>query len=255
MLDRTICKFSLLSVILAVSACMPSQQDRPVEIRIVDLNGNPSNVKKFVPEGNIQAMAAQSANPFMAQTPMIETQTAQPAVQQLPSVASEPQVNNLANITNSVVGTEAAKEPETTISYDMSSDVPQKAPAASGVPVTESQPVATSSGAKKFKFVTAAGAEKQAKTKATKSSAKVSSGSKAVSGKFIQIGSFTSEEKANEILNDSGKISSGTIEEVKVGGKVTYRVLLGPVEGGSAKTQQVLSKVKQSGYKDAFIVK
>lgn len=72
-------------------------------------------------------------------------------------------------------------------------------------------------------------------------------------GIFVQTGSFASEENAKHDLAKVQKFSKGRIEEVKLGNKTIYKVVLGPFSN-DAKAKDVLRKIKSSGH-DAIIVK
>ncbi len=231
-------KLLLLSVLFALSSCAASKQDGPSEIRIVDLNGNPKPVKRFVPEGNAQILA-NNPNIDVNKNNIAPTNSA--LTQNNLDTRNQMPANNSADLVPVQSTTLASKDnqPEATVSYDMSND-----PAAEVKPAETKTQTSTqaSSGGKKFKLAIA--------------STKVAKGATInnKSGIFIQIGSFSIADNADKILAKSKKIFQGTIEEINSGDKKSYRVLLGPL-ANTKKANIILKQAKNAGYKDAFIVK
>ncbi len=235
-------KLFLLPILFALSSCLGNNTEGPSEIRIVDLNGNPKPVKRFVPEGNAQILANQNieANKNNISTPVNEklVQNNNPApIIPISSIAepSPAQSTTLASQNN---------RSEAMVSYDMSNDQTKEVDPKTNDNLANPQ---TSSN-KKFKLAIAT-----SKAPSTKAASSAVSNNKS-SGIFIQIGSFSVADNANKILTKSKKISKGKVEEVETGDKKSYRVLLGPIPN-TKKANIILKQAKHAGYKDAFIIK
>jgi len=237
-LSKTLSKNLAIFGLALLTSCIgnkPSNQE--TEIRIVDLNGNPKPIRRMVPEGNAQMLVNQQAQAVNASNiPNIVDTNATPNYQ----TANTNQIanNNIAppagneNIANNI----ERKPAEAAVSYDMSND---NTPEVVGEKIPEpAQTKPSSKSGKKFKL-----ANSKAKTIPVNES-----------GTLIQIGSFSSYNNAQKALEQSSKISSGKIEEVDLGERKSYRVFLGPISN-SKKVHNILKKAKNSGYKDAFIVR
>jgi cell division septation protein DedD len=72
-------------------------------------------------------------------------------------------------------------------------------------------------------------------------------------GIFVQTGSFSNEDSAKQVLQETQKFYKGRIEEAQAGEKTIYRVLLGPF-ANSKKAKDIVLKIKNSG-RDAIVVK
>ncbi|MCE3254941.1 MAG: hypothetical protein K0R25_435 [Rickettsiaceae bacterium] len=240
----------LLISLFFTASCVGSNKNAPEEegseIRIVDLNGNPKPVQRFVPEGNAQALAsiqadnnkpAENAPAAVAQQqisqdlPVPQEPTSSQAIQE-PTAAPSPGTSTIIADT---------KQPAQ-VSYDMGAEnlSATKAAAIATKPVASETPASD----KKYKLVVAS-------TK-TENSAATSTGR--TTGIFVQVGFFSLAENANKALEKNKAFCSGKIEEVTSGDKKSYRVLLGPVQN-KKKASKILKKAKNAGYKDAFIVK
>jgi cell division protein FtsN len=213
--------------------------NQATEIRIVDLNGNPKPIRRIIPEGNAQMLVnqqAQAANVDNAPNNINKS------AQQNYQTPNTNQITNndiapAENITNNT----GTKPVEATVSYDMYNDNTSEV-ASKTIPETIPEPAQTNPhSGKKFKLAIS-------KTKNTKTI------SASESGALVQIGSFSSYANAQKALEQSNKISSGKIEEVDLDGEKSYRVFLGPISN-SKKVHNILKKAKNSGYKDAFIVR
>ncbi|MES2677365.1 MAG: SPOR domain-containing protein [Pseudomonadota bacterium] len=237
-------KLLLLSALLVFSSCAGKNQDAPTEIRIVDLNGNPKPVKRFVPEGNAQILAN---NPNIeVNKNNIAPANGKLTQNDIPEMSTQTPNNNSADLAAPAQSTTLASQnnnqPEATVSYDLSNDKPVST---SNNKLTETKLANNAnqnSSPKKFKLAIASAKAPKGATVSNKS------------GTFIQIGSFSVAENANKILSKSAKISKGSIEEIDSGDKKSYRVLLGPI-ANSKKANIILKQAKNAGYKDAFIVK
>ena len=241
-------KVSLALIIGLLTSCISKPNNQPTEIRIVDLNGNPKPIRRIVPEGNAQMLANQREEANKNDTSVINEANAQGnnaeptnnnVFQNYQKPTSE-QTGDLATLSNGKV---ADNKLEATVSYDMS-DIKTSEKKAEPTPANNQPQTATNSN-KKFKLAITkvkTGSVKSVKTSSNKSNI------------LIQIGSFSSQENANKALTQSQKIAAGSIEEVDLGGKKSYRVFLGPASN-LKKANAILKNAKNSGYKDAFIVK
>ncbi len=250
-------KASLALSLILLSSCISKPNNQPPEIRIVDLNGNPKPVRRMVPEGNAQMLASHrdeigkndmsNISNAPMQTINSPEPTNNPVFQNYQKPTSEQATNNtndndLAPATATSSNIDKKDSPnnklEAAVSYDMSESAKKPEP-------TQAQPEIANNSNKKFKL---------AITKVKSADVKGAKSTSDKSGILIQIGSFSSAENANKALEQSKEISAGNIEEVDLGGKKNYRVFLGPASS-KKKANLILKKAKNSGYKDAFIVK
>lgn len=240
-------KSFILLVLFSLSACISSKNNQPNEIRIVDLNGNPKPVQRFVPEGNAQILSNQN------QVVAMQNISA-PA----PETIRYPSSQNVEVANLDQPGTENKKAAqnleEVNVEYDMSgaAEQPEFKPEAAPEVKTEniqtiSEPIQTN---KKFKVAIG----KISSSKAALIKQKDQSEDKTKGGIFIQIGSFSIASNADQTLQNSKNIFKGKISEVANGEGKSYRVVLGPIST-SKKAKHILAKARQNGYKDAFIVK
>ncbi len=72
-------------------------------------------------------------------------------------------------------------------------------------------------------------------------------------GIFVQTGSFSTEENAKQDLATVQKFNKGRIEEVEIGHKKIYRVILGPYPN-VVKAKAAVQKIKGAGH-EAIVVK
>ncbi|MFT6258213.1 MAG: cell division protein FtsN [Rickettsiales bacterium] len=239
MIKKFSLKLLLISSLFLLSSCFihdifPQKNTGPEEIRIVDLNGNPRPIQRFVPEGNARALAEQRsarnipitdlsapvsenfATNNLTQSNFIEQN--QSPVNNLPPLAPEAPVQEIPN-------------PQAKISYNMSGDNL----ASSGIPQKNIEPQIAAPKkpilAKKTKIITNVKSEV-----------------------FIQIGSFSVKNNAQKVLKSGKIIFNGKVDERKIDNRKSYRVLLGPISD-PAQANTILRKAKNNGYADAFIVK
>lgn len=253
-----------LLALFAVISCSGNDQNNQSGIRIVDLNGKPQSVRRFVPEGNAQMLASQqSDNLNSGNIPPINNNIT-PTNNIAPinnNIA--PANNNFTQNTNQAPNNNfnnlppieppapiAENQPEAVVSYDLSNDKVSDENAPKAVVEVKPESIKTqntpkNSSGKKFTLVT--GSSGAASTTSSQSSSNKSKN-------FVQIGSFSVEDNANKILQKNKKISEGVVEEAGLGDKKIYRVLLGPAPS-KKKTIYILKQAKNAGYQDAFIVK
>ena len=77
----------------------------------------------------------------------------------------------------------------------------------------------------------------------------------ASSGKkyFVQTGSYSSQEVADQELKDMKKFARGKVEKVEMSDRITYRVLLGPYTN-KAQARKMVNKIVNAGH-EAILVK
>ena len=229
--SNTLSKSLAVFGLALLTSCLgykPSNQ--ATEIRIVDLNGNPKPIRRIVPEGNAQMLVNQQAQC------VIVNNTPNNIITSAPQNYQAPDINPVAN--NNIANNTENKQDEAVVSYDMSNDDSTSEISNKTIPAPSQT---KNSPDKRFKLANS----KDSSTKAA---------SVNESGTLIQIGSFSSYSNAQKVLKQSHKINSGKIEEVNLSGGKNYRVFLGPISN-SKKVHTILKKAKNSGYKDAFIVR
>ncbi len=258
-----------LLALFAVISCSGNDQNNQSGIRIVDLNGKPQSVRRFVPEGNAQMLASQqSDNLNSGNIPPINNNIAPINNNIAPTNNIAPANNNFTQNTNQAPNNNfnnlppieppapiAENQPEAVVSYDLSNDKVSDENAPKAVVEVKPESIKTQdttpnnsgkkNSGKKFTLVT--GSSGAASTTSSQSSPNKSKN-------FVQIGSFSVEDNANKILQKNKKISEGVVEEAGLGDKKIYRVLLGPAPS-KKKTIYILKQAKNAGYQDAFIVK
>ncbi|MFT6076935.1 MAG: cell division protein FtsN [Myxococcota bacterium] len=233
MIKKISLKILLISALFPLSSCFvhdffPRKNTGPEEIRIVDLNGNPRPIQRFVPEGNARALAQQRS--VQNQPAPIQNNVATNNLSQNNFISqNQAPVNNLPPVDPPVIVQESPKPPAT-ISYNMSGD----AAASLGSAQEITKPKIKTTPAKEAKMIF------------NKKSAE--------SGSFIQIGSFSVKNNAQKTLEKGQIIFKGKVEERNISNKKSYRVLLGPISD-NAKVNNILRKAKNNGYADAFIVR
>ncbi|GDX36603.1 hypothetical protein LBMAG18_11140 [Alphaproteobacteria bacterium] len=70
---------------------------------------------------------------------------------------------------------------------------------------------------------------------------------------FVQTGSYSSQEVADQELKDMKKFARGKIEKVEMSDRITYRVLLGPYTN-KAQARKMVNKIVGNGH-EAILVK
>ena len=203
-----------------------SKNDQQNKIRIVDLQGKSHPVVTRVPELNAQALVAQGklvgdpfANKNMAPTPKDLTQnTPDYGAIQPESVQKTPRPIAAEN-------TMAANKDQA-VEYDLSDPAEAKK-------LSEKTPTKKAAISKSKKSTKAAAVAK--------------------SGRFsVQVGSFSSQESANQTLVAMQKFHAGKVEVVE-GEKTIYRVLLGPFSARKS-ANELVKKITDSGH-EAILVR
>lgn len=231
--------FSLIALSLIFTSCsyLPKwKNDNQPQIRIVDLQGKTHPVVTKVPELNTQALASQGnsvASPIVSSTKKpiqigeVKYQNYQeqnlanaqatnvfPQGQQ-PASSKQETGNNEALQVGAGKGNQDADQE---VEYDL----------------TENK--------------SAPKAEKSLKKLTNKSTTSATSGTKF----FVQVGSFSTKDRADLMLNKMKKFHSGKIETVE-GEKTIYRALLGPLSN-KTKARELAKKITSTG-QDAIITK
>ncbi len=214
---------------LALASCA-SKSDQQSKIRIVDLQGKSHPVITRVPELNAQALVAQGkmvGDPFANKNP---APTQKDLTQNTPDYGAI-QPESLQKAPRPIVAENAMEaNKDQAVEYDLSDPAEAKK-------LSEKTPVKPLA--------------KKAAISKSKKSAKVAAVAK--SGRFsVQVGSFSSQESANQTLVAMQKFHAGKIETVE-GEKTIYRVLLGPF---SARKQanELVKKITDSGH-EAILVR
>jgi len=230
----------LLVILLEIASCNRSSQE--VKMRIVDLQGNPHNVKMRTPDLNMQALAAQGN----LSEEKIKTQ---------PNKSDDSSVAQVASnkYSNSASSSEAIKN-----TLQMPTDPQQTASSAT-------------SEIKEIDILTAGNGENNKERTIEYSLNKNKSESASVAikenkdeivikkqkGIFVQTGSFSALQRAKNSLEEIKKFASkatpAQIEEAQSGDKTLYRVLIGPFSN-KQKAAAVIAKLTKSGHQ-AIIVK
>ncbi len=224
--------------------------NQETEIRIVDLNGNPKPIRRMVPEGNAQILASQREEAAKNNIAAINNANSsknnsapqnyqRPRTEQITSNNIKAPATNNANAIKS-------KPIEAVVSYDMADEKAPKIKTGTiqtlpQTPTPNKSP--NKSPNKRFRLAVSKTRDGNVKAKSLNKS-----------GILIQIGSFSSPSNADRALEQGKKISAGKIEEVNLKGRKNYRVFLGPISN-SKTARNILKKAKNSGYKDAFIVR
>jgi hypothetical protein len=247
-------------LLVSCESLNPNQKKPQPQIRIVDLDGNPKPVKNYVPEYNAKVLASQGMEvdqktgnlaplkgSSVAPTPVAPPPTPVPSA----PASQAAEAPKPAVVAESIPAKEEPKKEEVKkendVEYDLAADSAAK-PAKKETETEKSEGV----NGKKFKVVV--GKKSGALKESAKKSKVAKKSVKSAGNMFIQIGSYSSNQTAQEMLSKNNKISAGKIEEANVGGKRFYRVMLGPISG-QKKAEELLSKTANAGYKDAFIIK
>jgi len=268
----------MLSATLTSCSLLPNDNQK-TKIRVVDVDGNPKEIKRYVPALNAEALAKQGykVNVENGELEALNSNPSNNASNQKTAEINVPVTsinNNLAEITPNptsgllqneqsqkeqgqkqtiIFQTNKNKIPEQksntdsqAIEYDLSGTGPvveskTSEPIVGKIP--EEKPK------KKFNILIEKATDSKLKHKTESKIEKSAS-----KGLFIQIGSFTSAEIANNTLTKNQNIHKGKIEEAMINNKKTYRVLLGPIKDQN-EADKILSKVVNSGSSDAFITK
>lgn len=244
---------------VTISSCTKNN-DEP-SFRIVGLNGESREVKTRVPELNARILESQGRPVPQAPAEMSpqQNQSAQqyaPATREVAAEGSSnlhetmqadqgkpfynvpknespasPALAGNAKPDNVSVG--AAEDKEQEIQYDLSDSSSEKS---------------AQKSSKKMKLKSGV-----ASKKAASEEVKDVELQQTKKGIFVQTGSFSSKQNADSDLVAVKRFGKTTIEEVDVGDKKIYRVLVGPFPN-SKKAKDVVRKIKSTGH-DAIIVK
>lgn len=219
----------LIFLISFVAACS-SKDDIQPQIRIVDLNGNSHSVVTKVPELNMQAMAMQGHNPepvkIFNQGESFENVPKSPSysnlIEQTLNLPQDPKAELSAQNQAEVITPDPKfKMPESqeTIEYDLVS--PQEDLGKNKISDNKEE-------------------------NPSKSNKKITVSSNKLKGLFVQVGSFSNEDSAKEVLRKMSSFHKGRIE-VSDDERKLYRVLLGPFKTKPA-AQKTLNKIVASGH-------
>ena len=74
-----------------------------------------------------------------------------------------------------------------------------------------------------------------------------------LSGVFVQVGAFGTEQKAQEVRDRAATLGTATIVPISIGGRTLYRVRLGPY-GSDRDAETARAQVSADGFPDARIV-
>lgn len=208
-------------------ASCASKDDQQNKIRIVDLQGKSHPVITRIPELNAQALAAQGkmvGDPFANKN---SAPTQKDLTKNTPDYgAIQPESLQKTPPRPAVAENVVAANKDQAVEYDLSDPAEtKKIPAQTPV-----KKVAISKSKKSTKAVAAA-----------------------KSGRFsVQVGSFSSQESANQTLVAMQKFHAGKIETVE-GEKTIYRVLLGPFSTRK-QANELVKKITDSGH-EAILVR
>ncbi len=246
--------FAILLSLFATS-CLKAESEAPV-IRIVNLQGQSRDVRTRVPELNARILESQGRIPLQESS----SQFQQRDLSQNQSATSQERASVDQSTAQTIKDTLQAEPGQKPSNFNLVKNEPGN----------ESADSMTSVGAvgdndQEIEYDVSDSAQSK-KAKGGKMKLKVleqpplkKSGKEIVVSKskqkgiFVQVGSFSNEESAKQVLGATQKFYKGRIEEGEAGDKTIYRVLLGPF-ASSAKAKVVMSKVKNSG-RDAILVK
>ncbi|MFM7621347.1 MAG: SPOR domain-containing protein [Alphaproteobacteria bacterium] len=240
---------------LSVFSCS-SSQEKP-KVRIVDLKGNAKPVLTKVPEFNARVLEGsdttnsavvnkaseeQQSTTILPENRNVNNKT-QYVNQQLADTAKAPVLNsvNANNNSDPVKSKEktnmifAGRGQEKSVAeYDLANsrdEVDDKQDSASRKDLQASN-------------------KKTDKKDANQNNKSLASSSKKY---FVQTGSYTAQEVADQELKEMRKFAKGKVEKVEMTDRITYRVLLGPYTN-KAQARKMVNKVVNSGH-EAILVK
>ncbi len=253
----------LIFSVAIISACSSNNPDQP-KIRLVNLDGKSNFVVTKVPELNVQAMAMQGKRPETVkfynenqksppsyenlieqtlQVPQSQQKTTKYSPNEPSPIITASNQNNLYSQqgsapTNQTQDNKQITAPQTfqkpqENSQDFAESQNQQSVEYDLVSPQEDQSTKAKTNEKPLKIIF----KKEAKSPVTES--------KKIKGFFVQIGSFSNEISAEEMLKKMSKFGKGHIELSE--DKKLYRALLGPAKNKPA-AQALLKKVKASGY-------
>lgn len=238
---RSFYRIFLFIILLGVANCNRSVQQ--TQVRIVDLQGNPHNVKMRTPDLNMQALAAQGN----LSEEKIKTQ---------PNKSEEPPIAPVAGnkYSDSASSVEAIKN-----TMQMPTN-PQQSASEAAPEINEADILTVGNGAKNKESSVEYSFNKGNKSPpltTTEEKNKNEPIAKKQKGIFVQTGSFSVLQHAKNSLDEIQKFASKSapvkIEEAQNGEKTVYRVLIGPFSS-KQKAAATVAKITKSGYQ-AIIVK
>lgn len=273
--------FKNLSLILLLASCsyfQNHQTDNKPQIRIVDLNGKPHNVKTRMPQLNAEAIAkinennnssnrqVQNSDKRIVADNHSATLNANSygqyqADQQDESGKFDPSGYQVQNVELNNIDNKAVSEPKSTNvqaaavaeSGDKSDqgskrfDFTSEQSNQSNQLANNSLLINANSGKKSFKF---GGSKVKASQETEQKIIKVKNNTHGI---FVQTGVFSSASRADHNLHQVSAFHKGEVEEVAADGKKLYKVLIGPF-ANKKQAQIVIKKLSKSGQK-SFIVK
>ena len=285
--------FKNLSIVLILSSCSYFQKqslnnsvsnNNKTQIRIVDLNGKPHQVKTRVPELNAEIMARinQNNNSLNNQTPIINKKITYDTVPEnsLPydkavvtsqTVESEKFDSSGYNIQNTNQDhLKAVSDNNLQLSgADRASNIADFRQNSGGNDIANSQIAMdresnaarlNNYGQSNSGLLESKGNSKNFKFRGLKvaagdidSAPKVSKIKNATHGIFVQSGSFSSIDNANQNLRKVSVFHKAMVEESLSGDKKSYRVLIGPFSN-KKQAQIMIRRLSKSGQK-SFLVK
>ncbi|MSP33387.1 MAG: SPOR domain-containing protein [Rickettsiales bacterium] len=227
----------LFITLLGLASCNRSPQQ--TQMRIVDLQGNPHNVKMRTPDLNMQALAAQGN----LSEEKIKTQ---------PNKSDEPPMAPVASnkYSDSASSSEAIKN-----TLRMPTD-PQQVASSPAQEINEADILTADNGVNNKERTIEYSLHKN-KSEPAAIAIKDEVVTKKQKGIFVQTGSFSVLQRATNSLEEIQKFASkatpATIEEAQSGDKTVYRVLIGPFPS-KQKATATIAKLTKSGHQ-AIIVK
>lgn len=246
---------AIIAIFLNIFSCS-SNQEKP-KVRIVDLKGNAKPVLTKVPEFNARVLEGtdntsnselvnKASEEQQSTTILPETRKVDPKTdyvnQQISDTAKAPVLNSFN--ANSSLDPLKAKEKtnmvfagrqqeKSIVEYDLAN---------SRDDIDDSQDFTTRNNSlQKNKKLDK---KQQQNNKVSASSSKKY---------FVQTGSYTAKEVADEELKEMKKFSRGKVEKVEMTDRITYRVLLGPYTN-KAQARKMVNKIVNSGH-EAILVK
>ncbi|MFM2200360.1 MAG: hypothetical protein RL769_415 [Pseudomonadota bacterium] len=244
------------AVCLSIFSCS-SSQEKP-KVRIVDLKGNAKPVLTKVPEFNARVLEGtdNSSNPILVNkaseeqqstTILPETRKASPNTdyvnQQISDTAKAPVLNSYNAKNNSDPLNSKEKTNMVFAGRQQEKSVAEYDLANSKDDVDDAQDLTASNNPQQK--------NKKLDKKEQEQNKKVSAGSS--KKYFVQTGSYTAKEVADQELKEMKKFARGKVEKVEMTDRITYRVLLGPYTN-KAQARKMVNKIVNSGH-DAILVK
>jgi cell division protein FtsN len=249
---RDLSKTLLVLIILSFASCARNHSEAS-SFRIVGLNGEPGQVQTRMPELNARMLESQgrtvpsqefSQAQQVQQAPQNQQYKASPNADFGSETKSSMQVDQGKPVYN-LSKNEAPKNEQPSDSLTSFGAAEDK-DAEIQIDLDETNKSEKKSG-KKMKL-------KSGKAMVSKPDEEENLEVKgARKGIFVQTGSFSAEENAKQDFAKVKKYGKGRIDEVEVGDKKVYRVVIGPYPN-TTKAKAVVHKIKSAGH-DAIVVK